>query len=92
MTKNQNQSPKNSISIWWIKNDLRLNFNESLNAAKVNPELILPIYIYNENDLNNADYVNSRAYSFLYHGLKKLEKQIELQGGRLLQLLSLIHI
>ena len=86
MTKNQNQ--KNSISIWWIKNDLRLNFNESLNAAKVNPELILPVYIYNENDLNNADYVNSRAYSFLYHGLKQIEKQIELQGGRLLQLKS----
>ncbi len=88
MTKNQNQSQKNSISIWWIKNDLRLNFNESLNAAKVNPELILPVYIYNENDLNDADYVNSRAYSFLYHGLKQIEKQIELQGGRLLQLKS----
>ncbi len=88
MTKNQNQSQKNNISIWWIKNDLRLNFNESLNAAKINPELILPIYIYNENDLNNHDYVNSRAYSFLHHGLKEIEKQIELQGGRLLQLKS----
>ena len=76
MTKNQNQSQKNNISIWWIKNDLRLNFNESLNAAKINPELILPIYIYNENDLNNHDYVNSRAYSFLYYGLKEIEKQI----------------
>jgi len=88
MTKNQNQNQKNSISIWWIKNDLRLNFNESLNAAKVNPELILPIYIYNESDLDNSDYVNSRAYSFLFHGLKKLEKQIERQGGQLLQLKS----
>ena len=59
MTKNQNQSQKNNISIWWIKNDLRLNFNESLNAANINPELILPIYIYNENDLNNQSDFDS---------------------------------
>ena len=75
---NDHQKIKNKFSIWWIRKDLRLNCNFTLEKALQNSEKIIPIFIC-DNKLNTDININSKSYAFLYYGLKELE-------------LSLIHI
>ena len=87
---NDHQKIKNKFSIWWVRKDLRLNYNLTLEKALQNSEQIIPIFTY-ENKLNTNININSKSYAFLYYGLKELEKSIESYSGKLIITNSDIH-
>ena len=87
---NDHQKIKNKFSIWWIRKDLRLNYNLTLKKALQNSEQIIPIFIC-ENKLNTNINIKSKSYAFLYYGLKELEKSIESYSGKLIITNSDIH-
>lgn len=87
---NDHQKIKNKFSIWWIRKDLRLNCNFTLEKALQNSEKIIPIFIC-DNKLNTDININSKSYAFFYYGLKELEKSIEKYSGKLIITNSDIH-
>ena len=87
---NDHQKIKSKFSIWWIRKDLRLNYNLTLEKALQNSEQIIPIFIC-ENKLSTNININSKSYAFLYYGLKELEKSIEGYSGKLIITNSDIH-
>ena len=87
---NDHQKIKNKFSIWWVRKDLRLNYNLTLEKALQNSKQIIPIFTC-ENKLNTNININSKSYAFLYYGLKELEKSIEKYSGKLIITNSDIH-
>ena len=64
-----------NVSIYWIRQDLRLYDNPALKAA-VNNGAIVPIYILD--DINSGEHkLGSASRIWLYHSLEKLNKQFK---------------
>lgn len=64
-----------NVSIYWIRQDLRLHDNPALKAA-VNNGAIVPIYILD--DINSGEHkLGSASRIWLHHSLEKLNKQFK---------------
>ena len=57
---NDHQKIKNKFSIWWVRKDLRLNYNLTLEKALQNSKQIIPIFTC-ENKLNTNININSKC-------------------------------
>ena len=64
-----------NVSIYWIRQDLRLYDNPALKAA-VNNGAIVPIYILD--DINSGEHkLGGASRIWLHHSLEKLNKQFK---------------
>ena len=71
-----------SLSIWWIRRDIRLNDNPALQAALDKDNLVLPLFILDPK-LLNSPYVGTRRKAFLFAGLEALRADLQGRGSRL---------
>jgi len=66
-------------SIWWIRRDLRLRDNLTLQKALENPP-VLPVFILDPLLLKNAP---ERRLNFLYQNLRSLDQDLQSRGSKL---------
>ena len=65
-------------AIWWIRRDLRLTDNLSLQAA-LKHDSVIPLFIFDP----YFEKVSSRRRNFLINNLRKLQTDLEARGGGL---------
>ena len=61
------------VSIYWFRRDLRLEDNTALNEALLQDENVLPIFIFDENILDELPN-NDPRLSFIHESLAKINK------------------
>lgn len=44
---------RNNRAIVWFQKDLRIHDNEALNEASSNAQEVIPVYVFDERELNN---------------------------------------
>ena len=66
---------KDSIAIFWFRRDLRLEDNTALNAALLQHEKVLPIFIFDTNILDELDENDPRV-SFIHSTLESMDKEL----------------
>jgi deoxyribodipyrimidine photo-lyase len=71
-----------SVSIWWIRRDLRIFDNQQLHAALANSDSIIPLFILDPVLLNGAK-VGAKRKDFLFRGLKQLNADLRELGRKL---------
>lgn len=67
-------------SIWWIRRDLRLRDNLTLQKALENPP-VLPVYIFDPSLFNTAP---ERRLNFLIKNLQELDQDLKIRGSKLI--------
>ncbi|MFN8467637.1 MAG: deoxyribodipyrimidine photo-lyase [Caldilineaceae bacterium] len=72
-----------TISIWWIRRDLRLTDNQALSAALAAAEQVLPVFILDPR-LLASPYTGDKRTAFLFDGLRALDADLRSRGSRLL--------
>jgi deoxyribodipyrimidine photo-lyase len=72
-----------TLSIWWIRRDLRLTDNQALSAALAAAEEVLPIFIL-DGRLLASSYTGDKRTAFLFDGLCALDADLRSRGSRLL--------
>jgi len=70
------------VTIFWFRRDLRLNDNTGLNQALKNGKNILPIFIFDEQILNELETDDPRV-NFIYDNLAKINNTLEKYGSSL---------
>ncbi len=71
-------------ALFIFRRDLRLHDNTGLNAALERSEKILPIFIFNPNQINESNpYRSMNGIQFMIESLKDLEKQLKTKKGTL---------
>lgn len=66
-----------------FRRDLRLEDNTALQAAFRECGKVLPVFIFDERQLENNPYRGENAFQFMLESLEGLDKEIIRQGGRL---------
>ncbi|MDY7394254.1 deoxyribodipyrimidine photo-lyase [Aureibaculum sp. 2210JD6-5] len=74
---------KNEITIFWFRRDLRLEDNVGLNAALKSGLPVLPIFIF-DNDILEDLPKNDARVSFIYKSLKDIHLQLKKKNSSLL--------
>lgn len=74
---------ENKIAIFWFRRDLRLEDNVALHNALKTGGKILPVFIFDENILDNLPKNDARV-SFIYQTLRKLDTELKKVGSSLL--------
>ncbi len=72
-----------TVSIWWVRRDLRLTDNEALSAALAAAEQVTPVFVLDERLLHSR-YVGEKRTAFLLDGLRCLDADLRRVGSRLL--------
>jgi len=72
-----------TLSIWWIRRDLRLHDNQALHAALQQNAAIVPLYIIDPKLLKSAN-VGEKRIAFLFGGLRALAEDLAAHGSRLI--------
>lgn len=72
-----------TISIWWIRKDLRLNDNPALNAALDGGDQIIPLFIIDPN-LWEGEWFSKRRAGYLVDTLSQLDQELRTRGSRLI--------
>jgi len=70
-------------AIWWIRRDLRLTDNQTLNAALEESEDVLPVFVLDPKLLGSS-YVGEKRLAFLLDGLRVLDEALRLRGSYLI--------
>jgi deoxyribodipyrimidine photo-lyase len=71
-----------SISIHIFRRDLRLNDNTALMAALEKSELVIPVFIFDERQLDNP-YRGHNAFQFMVTSLIELDQKLKAKGSKL---------
>ncbi|MDB4835008.1 DNA photolyase family protein [Cyclobacteriaceae bacterium] len=71
------------ISIFWFRRDLRLEDNTALSAALSRNTHVLPIFIFDENVIDELP-ANDARISFIYETLKTINSKLTAKGKSLL--------
>ena len=71
------------ISIFWFRRDLRLEDNTALNLAISKKLLVLPIFIFDEEILNELPNNDPRV-NFIYNSLNKIDQTLKKHNSSLL--------
>jgi deoxyribodipyrimidine photo-lyase len=70
-------------AIWWIRRDLRLNYNQTLLKCKQYSDYVIPLFILDPNLLNSGNDCDNRKY-FLINGLVNLDDSLRKHGLRMI--------
>ena len=65
---------KNKISIFWFRRDLRLEDNVGLFHALSAETPVLPVFIFDENILNQLENKVDRRIDYIHQTLQNLKK------------------
>ena len=71
---------KERISIFWFRRDLRLEDNTGLNAALDSSLPVIPIFIFDDEILNDLP-VNDARVTFIYENLFKMDQELKKRGS-----------
>lgn len=74
---------KSSISIFWLRRDLRLHDNAGLFYALKDSNQVLPIFIFDRNILDELEDKTDRRVEFIHETLQDLQKQLTKLGSTL---------
>ena len=69
-------------ALWWIRRDLRLSDNQTLNAALGKAEQVIPVFVLDPR-LSGSPYASEKRLAFLYDGLRALEDNLRMIGSYL---------
>lgn len=72
------------INIFWFRRDLRLNDNAGLFHALKSGKQVLPVFIFDENILNDLEDRSDARVTFLHDTLSELKAELENLGSTLL--------
>lgn len=72
-----------TISIWWVRRDLRLTDNQALHTALKLAGQVLPVFVLDPL-LINSNYAGPKRLAFLYENLRHLDTELQSCGSRLL--------
>ena len=64
------------LNIFWFRRDLRLEDNTGLYYALKSGSKVLPIFIFDENILNDLEDKSDSRITFIYNQLKELNKKL----------------
>lgn len=67
---------KNNISVFWFRRDLRLFDNHGLNEALKGPFPVLPIFIFDDDIINELDTDDPRI-TFIYDRLNEISSELK---------------
>ena len=67
---------KKEVAIYWMRRDLRLDDNTALNKALQNEICVLPVFIFDDNILEDLNREDARL-SFIYKTLFELNKKLK---------------
>ena len=67
--------------IWWIRRDLRVADNQTLQTADPKNRIVIPVFVLDP-VLLRRDAEKRKA--FLFDGLRHLDEQLRILGGRLI--------
>lgn len=73
---------KSPVSIFWFRRDLRLDDNTALFYALMQNQSVQPIFIFDDDILNDLDPFN-RQISFIYSAIKELKEHLNQKGSDL---------
>ena len=76
-------SSSSSRALWWIRRDLRLHHNPTLQRAVQEGFEVIPVVILDPVILESRQMGSARK-KFYYQGLEALQERISRQGGRLI--------
>ena len=71
------------INIFWFRRDLRLNDNAGLYHALKSGKPVLPIFIFDENILNDLEDHSDARVTFLHDTLSEMKAELENLGSTL---------
>ncbi len=71
------------LNVFWFRRDLRLDDNHALFEALNNDLPVLPIFIFDDEILNQLP-IDDHRVTFIYDSLKKLDDELKKQGSSLL--------
>ncbi|MDX1920239.1 MAG: FAD-binding domain-containing protein [Candidatus Caenarcaniphilales bacterium] len=74
--------PENDLNIIWFRRDLRLLDNEIVNKAFNEATRVLPIYIFETENLSHNDF-SAKRNCFLFECLAELEEALLKRGSKL---------
>lgn len=74
---------KNKVNVVWFRRDLRFDDNKSLLSAALQKEEILPLFIFDEEILNELPADDARV-SFIYENLGQMNQQLNEVSSSLL--------
>jgi len=69
-------------AIWWIRRDLRLADNQALTTAMASAQNVVPAFVLDPT-LLSSPYAADKRISFLYEGLRVLDRDLRQRGSRL---------
>jgi deoxyribodipyrimidine photo-lyase len=70
------------VSIHIFRRDLRLNYNTALMAALEKSEWVVPVFIFNERQLDNP-YRGHNSFEFMVNSLIELDQKLKAKGSQL---------
>lgn len=71
------------LCLFWFRRDLRLEDNAGLYQALKNEENVQPIFIFDQNILEDLEDRDDRRVSFIYAYIQKLKADLEKEGSTL---------
>lgn len=74
------------LSVFWFRRDLRLEDNAGLYHALRGPHPVLPIFIFDQNILDDLSDKKDARVEFIHRAVSDLAEQLEQMGGKLLVL------
>ena len=69
-------------AIWWIRRDLRLSDNQSLNGAISSADRVLPVFILDPKLIESSN-ASMKRLAFLFESLTALDGDLHKRGSRL---------
>ena len=64
------------VSVCWFRRDLRLEDNHALYRALVSGTLVLPIFIFDKQILDQLDNPNDRRVDFIFGALSRINREL----------------
>jgi deoxyribodipyrimidine photo-lyase len=74
---------EDSITIWWVRRDLRLSDNQALTAALSQASVVIPVFILDPKLFNYPNASQNRVV-FLFESLRSLDSELRKCGNTLI--------
>jgi deoxyribodipyrimidine photo-lyase len=74
---------KPTVSVIWLRRDLRLEDNAALFHALTSGHPVLPLFIFDRNILDNLEDKSDRRVTFIYQAIETIQQQLTTLGSSL---------
>lgn len=74
---------KPTVSIFWLRRDLRLSDNAALYYALKENQHVLPVFIFDKNILDDLEDKADKRVEFIYNALAEIQSKLVEQGSSL---------